>query len=283
MLGAIIGDIVGSFYERNNTKDKHFLFFKDKCRYTDDTVMTIAVAEALWKGGKPEDFISSMKKFGRAFSDVGYGYNFRKWLFSDDSEPYYSYGNGAAMRVSPISHLFTLESVEKYAKISAEVTHNHPEGIKGAQATAAAGFIVRGSAYDKRTIDEKKAEMKAYIEQKYGYNLSQTLDEIRPSYKFDVSCQGTVPQAMIAFLESTGFEDAIRNAVSLGGDSDTLAAITGGIAEACYGIPYDFDEAALSYLPPKLQGAVISWQYKIGFKERVGFFREDPEIDLLKD
>jgi ADP-ribosylglycohydrolase len=290
MLGAIIGDIVGSVYERNNLKDKHFRFFKDKCRFTDDTVMTIAVAEALWRGGKPEHFISSMKKFGRAFPNAGYGARFKQWLLSDDAQPYNSYGNGAAMRVSPVSHLFTLEAVENYAKISAEVTHNHPEGIKGAQAVAAAGFIVGWwREYDDRSIEEKKAEMKAHIEREYGYNLSQSLDEIRPNYRCDVSCQGTVPQAMIAFLESNSFEDAIRNAISLGGDSDTLAAITGGIAEACYGyygnggISKEHEETALSYLPEKLKNAVWAWQYKTGFMARVGLFHDDPDLDFLGD
>lgn len=283
MIGAIIGDIVGSVYERNNIKSKHFCFFKDTCFYSDDSVMTIAVGEALWKGGKPEDFASSLKKFGRAFPKAGYGGGFRKWLNSEDSAPYNSYGNGSAMRVSPVARLFSLEDVEKYAKISAEVTHNHPEGIKGAQATAAAAFMVRWwDEYDYRSMDEKKAEMKAYIEQTYGYNLHQTLAEIAPSYKFDVSCQGTVPQAIIAFLESNDFEDAIRNAISLGGDSDTLAAITGGIAEAAYGVPDDMREKALSYLPDYLAEAVIAWEQKVLFAARCGLFHTDPNIDFLK-
>lgn len=245
MLGAIIGDIVGSIYERRNIKTKDFPLFSPQGTFTDDTVMTIAVAEGLMNGGSPEAFITAMQKYGRLYPNAGYGGYFAHWLMSDNLKPYNSWGNGSAMRVSPTAWLVeTLDEAEKYAAISAAVTHNHPEGIKGAQAAAAAVFLARkGTA---------KTAIKAYIEQTYAYNLSRTLDEIRPYYEFDVSCQGTVPEAIIAFLESTGFEDALRNAVSLGGDSDTLAAITGSIAEGFYGVPQELASAALSYLPEPL-------------------------------
>jgi ADP-ribosylglycohydrolase len=241
MIGAIIGDIVGSVYEWNNIKTKEFPLFSPECFFTDDTVMTLAIAEGLMNGGGAEDFIAAMKKYGRLYPDSGYGGRFGSWLFSDDINPYNSWGNGSAMRVSPVAWAFDiLSEVEKYAEISAAVTHNHPEGIKGAQATAAAIFLARKG--------NTKEEIKAYIENKYGYNLNRSLGEIRPNYRFNESCQETVPEAIIAFLESVDFEDAIRNAISLGGDSDTLAAITGSIAEAAYGIPKDIKEKALSIL-----------------------------------
>lgn len=241
MIGAIIGDIVGSVYEWNNIKTKNFPLFNSECFFTDDTVMTLAIAEGLMNGGDDEDFIAAMKKYGRLYPDSGYGGRFGSWLFSDDISPYNSWGNGSAMRVSPVAWAFdTLSEVEKYAEISAAVTHNHPEGIKGAQAIAAAIFLARKG--------KTKEEIKAYIEKKYGYNLNRSLDEIRPNYRFNESCQETVPEAIIAFLESVDFEDAIRNAISLGGDSDTLAAITGSIAEAVYGIPKDIKEKALLIL-----------------------------------
>jgi len=245
MIGAVIGDIVGSVYEWNNIKTKDFPLFGKKCFFTDDTVMTLAVAEGIMKGGGPEDFISAMKKYGRLYPDAGYGGRFSGWLLSDDSKPYNSWGNGSAMRVSPAAWAFeTLSEVEKCAEASAVVTHNHPEGIKGAQATAAAIFLARKG--------KPKAEIKAYIQSKYKYDLSRTVDEIRPGYTFNESCKQTVPEAITAFLESVNFEDAIRNAISLGGDSDTLAAITGSIAEAAYGIPEDIKVKALSYLDNRL-------------------------------
>jgi len=241
MIGAIIGDIVGSVYEWNNIKTKDFPLFSPGCFFTDDTVMTLAIAEGLINGGSAEDFTAAIKKYGRLHPDSGYGGRFGSWLFSDDINPYNSWGNGSAMRVSPVAWAFDiLSEVEKYAEISAAVTHNHPEGIKGAQATAAAIFLARKG--------KTKEEIKAYIENKYGYNLNRSLDEIRPNYRFNESCQETVPEAIIAFLESVDFEDAIRNAISLGGDSDTLAAITGSIAEAAYCIPKEIKEKALSIL-----------------------------------
>jgi len=245
MIGAIIGDIVGSVYEWDNIKSKDFPLFRKDCYFTDDTVMTLAVAEGLLHGGRAEDFISAMKKYGRLYPDAGYGGRFGSWLMSEDSAPYNSWGNGSAMRVSPVAWAFdSLEEVEKYAQISAAVTHDHPEGIKGAQATAAGIFLARKG--------KSKAEIKEYIEHTYGYDLGRTLDEIRPVYRFNESCQETVPEAIIAFLESTDFEDAIRNAISLGGDSDTLAAITGSIAEAAYGVPEAIRQKALGFLDERL-------------------------------
>jgi len=252
MLGAVIGDIVGSVYEWRNIKTKDFPFFGKNCRFTDDSVMTFAVAEALMNGGKPDDYIEAMKRLGRMFPKAGYGGYFRKWLFSDERKPYNSWGNGSAMRVSPVGWWFdSLEDTEKAAEASASVTHNHPEGIKGAQATAAAVFLARNKT--------PKKEIKSYIENRFGYDLSRTLDEIRPGYVFDVSCMGTVPEAIIAYLESAGFKDAIRGAVSLGGDSDTLTAITGGIAEAAYGIPDEIASKAVSLLDLPLLEVLGRW------------------------
>lgn len=254
MLGAIIGDIVGSIYEWNNIKTKDFNLFSKKCFFTDDTVMTVAVADAIMNGGKSENYIESMKLWGKSYLNRGYGGAFYKWLISNSSEPYNSWGNGSAMRVSPCGWVAKLDvpiedglkQTENLAKSSAEVTHNHPEGIKGAQATAAAIFYMRHGK-SKNAVNEYKEILKDYIQNKYKYELQYTIDEIRPTYTFNESCQGTVPQAIVSFLESKDFEDAIRNAISLGGDSDTLAAITGSIAEAAYGIPEDIKEKALSY------------------------------------
>jgi len=280
MLGAIIGDIVGSVYEWDNIKTKDFPLFSDKCFFTDDTVMTIAVADALMNGGTEENFIDSMKKYGRMYPGSGYGIRFGSWLFSDDRKPYNSWGNGSAMRVSPCGWLMNCGFCARtgmwpsdgrgIAKLSAEVTHNHPEGIKGALAVADAIFMCRfytggygdemGNAVNKEhTLSEWKTRIKKHIEQEYGYDLNRTLDEIRPAYRFNESCQKTVPEAIIAFLESADFEDAIRNAISLGGDSDTLAAITGSIAEAAYGIPQPIAERALGYLDETLRTVFDRW------------------------
>ncbi|MEC4892559.1 MAG: ADP-ribosylglycohydrolase family protein [Oscillatoria sp. PMC 1051.18] len=225
MLGAIAGDIIGSIYEANNRKSKVFPLFNPESCFTDDTVLTVAVADVILTNG---DYTKTIKKYYHLYPHAGYGKNFHLWAMSNSNEPYNSWGNGSAMRVSPVGFAFdNLETVLLEAKKSAEVTHNHPEGIKGAQATAAAIFLGRQG--------KSKQEIKTYIESNFGYNLSQKLDEIRPNYHFEVSCQGSVPQAIIAFLESTDFEDAIRNAISLGGDSDTIACIAGGIAQAYYG------------------------------------------------
>ena len=253
MLGAIIGDIIGSIYERRNIKTKDFPLFGKGCKFTDDSVMTIAVAEGLMNGGTSADYAKSMRRLGRMYPNAGYGGHFILWLSSDSYGPYNSWGNGSAMRVSPIGWRFnTLDETEKAAKITAEVSHNNPEGIKGAQATAAAIFLARNN--------KSKEEIKSYIEDRFDYNLSRTLDEIRPAYKFDVSCMGTVPEAITAYLESVDFEDAIRCAVSLGGDCDTLTAITGSIAEAAYGgAPKAIADTALSLLDEPLLEVVNRW------------------------
>lgn len=277
MLGAIIGDIVGSVYEHRNIKTKVFPLFARGCRFTDDTVMTVACADAIMNGGTEDNFIDAYKKWGRMYPNVGYGYHFYQWIHSESRKPYNSFGNGSAMRVSPCGFamdcgfyartgIIPPKGWEKVT-LSASVTHNHPEGIKGAQASAIAVFLARfyaekhcsdyGTAW---SIDELKTNMKQYIEDNFGYDLSHTLDEIRPSYGFDVTCQGSVPQAITAFLESNGFEDAIRNAISLGGDSDTIAAITGSIAEAAYGIPAEIKDKAVSYLDKPLLEALERWE-----------------------
>lgn len=253
MMGAIIGDIVGSVYEWNNIKTKEFPLFQDKCFFTDDTVMTIAVAEGLMNGGTKADFIDAMKKYGRMYPDAGYGGRFGSWLFSDSREPYHSWGNGSAMRTAAVGWWFdSIEETRAMAARAAGVTHDHPEGIKGAESTAAAIFLAR--------TGHSKAEIKEYVEREFGYDLSPTLDEIRPGYRFSESCQGTVPQAIIAFLESTDFEDAIRNAISLGGDSDTLAAITGSIAEAAYGVPQWIQNQAWEHLDEPLRDVLRRWR-----------------------
>lgn len=224
MIGAIAGDIIGSIYERHPIKTKVFQLFDPKCTFTDDSVLTIAVADAIMSGRSYEDAICRM---GRRYPNAGYGRSFMGWLSSDNPQPYNSWGNGSAMRVSPVGFTFHDEaSVIKEAGKTAEFTHNHPEGIKGAQATALAVFLARQGA--------RKESIRERITSEFGYDLSRTVDGIRPRYAFDISCQGTVPEAIVSFLDSTSFEDAIRNAVSLGGDSDTLACITGGIAEAFY-------------------------------------------------
>ncbi len=278
MLGAIVGDIVGSVYEWDNIKTKDFPLFRDDCFFTDDTVMTCAVAEAIINGGQKDDFIDAMKKYGRMYPDADYGARFDSWIRSDNREPYNSFGNGSAMRVSPCAWAMDATTdelpseVKRLAQLSAEVTHNHPEGIKGAMATSDAIFMCRyyfggySGDYGKPINDnptECKRLIKEHIEQEYGYNLSQTLDEIRPTYRFNETCQDTVPQAIVAFLESTDFEDAIRNAISLGGDSDTLAAITGSIAEAAYGIPDWIKDKAYTYLDEPLKDLLRRWEKEV--------------------
>lgn len=253
MIGAIVGDIVGSVYEWHNIKTKEFPLFQDRCFFTDDTVMTIAVAEGLMRGGKKDDFIDAMKQYGRMYPKSGYGGRFAGWVLSDDRAPYHSWGNGSAMRTAAVGWWFdTLEETRAMAALAASVTHDHPEGIKGAESTAAAIFLARRG--------QSKAEIKAYLEREFGYDLGRTLDAIRPGYKFNESCQETVPEAIIAFLESDSFEDAIRNAISLGGDSDTLAAITGSIAEAAYGVPEPIAERAWGFLAEPLREVLRRWQ-----------------------
>lgn len=249
MLGAIIGDIAGSVYEFNNIKTTKFPFFTNTSEPTDDTVMTVAVSEALLNGGTAEEYIKAMQKWGRLYPGAGYGGMFGRWLHSTDPQPYNSFGNGSAMRVSPVSWFYdTLEEVEQAARISSSVTHNHPEGIKGAQATAAAVFMARKGA--------SKEDIRHYIVQKYGYDLSVTADKLRPKYKYDVSCQGSVPPALALCFNASGYEQAIRDIISIGGDSDTLAAIGGAAAEALYGIPADISKRGLKLLDARLREQV---------------------------
>ena len=225
MIGAIAGDIIGSAYEHNPIKTKDFFLFHPGCRFTDDTVLTVAVAHAILGDG---DYRKSMWEIGIKYPRAGYGQSFMRWLHSWEPAPYNSWGNGAAMRVSPVGFAFdTVDDVLQEAARTAVISHDHPEGVKGAQATALAVYLAR-TARDKTLLRQEVVD-------RFGYNLDRTVDEIRPSYSFDVSCQRTVPEAIIAFLDSDSYEDAIRNAISLGGDSDTLACITGGIAEAYYG------------------------------------------------
>ncbi|MCD7822868.1 MAG: ADP-ribosylglycohydrolase family protein [Oscillospiraceae bacterium] len=260
MLGAIIGDIVGSIYEFNNIKTKDFPLFRSDCFFTDDTVMTIAVAEAIMNGGSSDNFIDSMKEYGRMYPHESYGGNFRMWLLTNTRKPYNSFGNGSAMRVAPCGWMKDFEECRRLAKASAEVTHNHPEGVKGALATSDAIFLCRETIAKGGSPAECRSLVKNHIEKEYSYNLHRTCDEIRPTYEFNETCQETVPQAIVAFLDSNDFEDALRNAISLGGDSDTLAAITCSIAEAAYGIPDWIREKALSYLDETLLDVLERWE-----------------------
>ena len=240
LLGGIAGDIIGSIYEFNPVRFKDFELFKSNSTYTDDTVMTIANAEWLLSKGVLMDI---MRKYGHKYPGAGYGGMFYDWLKSRCPKPYNSFGNGSAMRVSPVGWAFdSLEETLEMAKRSAEITHNHPEGIKGAQATAACIFLAR--------TGKSKSKIKDYIENTFGYNLSRSCAEVSLDYKFNETCQKTVPESILAFLESTDFEDAIRISVSLGGDADTMGAITGAIAEAYYNvIPEHIINEVLKRLP----------------------------------
>ena len=255
MYGAIFGDIIGSPYVFDmGNKTKTFPLFSGGSTFTDDTVMTLAVAEALMdtpleEGQIRTRLIREMQRFGRRYPYAGYGCRFGVWLESADPQPYGSYGNGSAMRVSSVAWLYDdLDTVRFVARLSAEVTHNHPEGIKGADATAAAIFLARTGS--------TKEEIRAYVEENFGYDLSRTCDQIRPGYYHVESCQETVPEAITAFLEGESFEDVIRTAVSLGGDCDTLTAIAGSIAEGFYGVPERLKEQCRRYLPPDLLGVL---------------------------
>ena len=270
MLGAIIGDIVGSRFEFNNHRDKRFELFADDCKATDDSIMTLAVAKAIMETEKTKAISDSgceqdseyyrllesatvkyMQKIGRKYPDCGYGGMFARWVFSDDPKPYNSFGNGAAMRISAVGFAVgTKDEVKRMSESITRVTHNHVEGIKGAEAAAMAIFMARHGS----TIDEIRDQIN-----KNYYPLNFTTDQIRDTYEFNETCQDTVPQAIEAFLESTSFEDAIRIAISIGGDSDTLAAITGAISEAYYGIPEDIKNKALTYLDDKLRAIYDEW------------------------
>jgi ADP-ribosylglycohydrolase len=247
MLGAIAGDIIGSVHEFEAQKTKDFPLFVAKSRFTDDTVLTVAVADCLLTGSSYTD---KFHEYTRAYPDRGYGVRFWHWVRSGSRQPYNSWGNGSAMRVSPVAFAFpTLDEVLKEARASAEVTHNHPEGIRGAQATAAATFLARQG--------DSKNEIRSLIEKQFGYDLSRTTAMIRQTYSFNESCQETVPEAITSFLESESYEDAVRLAISLGGDADTLACITGGMAEAFYGsVPASIAKQSLALLDDGLRKTV---------------------------
>ena len=254
MLGAIAGDVLGSIHEFKPLKTKNFQLLDPNCKFTDDTVMTIAVAEACMND---ESYVNTLQKWGRKYPFSGYGSWFNKWIFSEAPEPYNSYGNGSAMRVSSIGWLFDDEEmVLKEAKRSAEITHNHHEGIKGAQAIAL-GVCMGRKGY-------KKDQIKGRIESTFDYSLSRTLDEMRPGYHFDETCPGSVLGAITAFLESEDFEDSIRNAISLGGDADTQACISGALAEAHYmSIPKSIKEFVVSRITPEMLMVLNDFQQKI--------------------
>lgn len=257
MLGAIIGDIAGSRFEWDRIKHKNFTFFTPDCTVTDDSIMTLAIAKAILESdGSIENAgpyaIRYMQEIGRHYPECGFGGMFRSWINSDHPMPYNSFGNGAAMRVSPCGFAArSLEEAKMLARAVTGVTHNHPEGLKGAEATAAAIYLAKAG--------HSREEIKGVIHRDY-YLMDFTLDKIRPGYQFNETCQETVPQALMAFFESVCFEDAIRNAVSLGGDSDTLAAITGGVAEAFYGIPDGMARQAEAYLDERLIQSLAAFE-----------------------
>ena len=258
MLGAVIGDIIGSVHEWAATKTTDFPLFAPASTFTDDTVLSVALAETILTG---TPYVDKLREYARAYPGRGYGGSFSHWVRSDSQKPYNSWGNGSAMRVSPVGFAFDdLDEALEQAKRSAAVTHNHPEGIKGAQATVTAIFLARKNA--------AKDEIKREIESRFGYDVSTPIDEIRPLYQFDVSCQGSVPQAIRAFLEGESYEESIRLAISLGGDADTLACITGGIAEAYFGVPGEIEEEGFSRLDPKLATVIREFQAKCGLPLR---------------
>jgi ADP-ribosyl-[dinitrogen reductase] hydrolase len=258
MFGAIAGDVIGSIYEYYPMKDYDFDLFRRHSTFTDDTVLTVAIAHAILR---VEDYGLSLKSFGQRYPGQGYGTMFNAWLHKEDNKPYNSWGNGSAMRVSPVGFAFdSVDEVLKQAEKSASVTHNHPEGIKGAQATALAIYLAKTGC--------KKTEIKKEITSRFGYNLSRTIEEIRPYYTFYESCYRTVPEAIIAFLESDDYEDAIRKSVSLGGDSDTQACITGGIAQAFYkSIPRKIVQRVNKLLPEEFLNIIEEFnnKFEVGF------------------
>ena len=260
MLGAIIGDIVGSRFEWDNHRSKDFEFMPyDKCFPTDDSIMTLALAKAILISKDDYSDLSNnavfcMQEIGRKYPDCGYGGNFYYWIFSDNPEPYYSFGNGSAMRVSSAGFVAkSIDDAKMISELITKVTHNHPEGLKGAEATAVGIYMAKSG--------KSILEIRDYIDENY-YDMNFTLDEIRDSYEFNETCQDTVPQALQAFFESNSFEDAIRNAISIGGDSDTVAAICGGVAEAYYGIPSDLRKQAIKFLDEELLNLLIEFESK---------------------
>jgi ADP-ribosylglycohydrolase len=271
MLGAIAGDIIGSVYERYPIKTTDFPLFHDACRFTDDSVMTLAVARAILT---QQNYGTAMQTLGRQYPQAGYGSAFRNWLFEPVITPYGSFGNGSAMRVSPVGFAFDCrDDVLREARASAEVSHSHAEGIKGAQATALAVFLARTGA--------GKEDIRQEIMARFGYDLNRTVAAIRPEYHFDITCQGTVPEAIIAFLDSTDYEDAVRNAISLGGDSDTLACITGGIAHAFYqSIPAPIATEVRRRLTPELAGIVVDFMTKFHIPGLPEFLASGPSVSI---
>ena len=257
MLGVIAGDVIGSTYERQPIKTTDFPLFGTSCRFTDDTVLTVATAAAILNG---TSYGREYRDYARRYPFAGYGALFHNWMQGDDTAPYNSWGNGSGMRVAPVGFAFsTVQTMLREATRSAEVTHNHPDGVKGAQAIAFAVFKARTGA--------TKEQIRRAVSRRFGYNLDRTLDSIRPTYYFDVSCEGSVPEAILAFLESNDFEHAIRLAISLGGDSDTLAAMTGGIAQAFYGeIPATIVDEALARLPADFVAVIEEFEQQFSVK-----------------
>ncbi len=248
MLGALAGDIIGSVYEFRNTKSTDFDLFTKYTTFTDDSVMTLAVARWLMEdeAHTPQELVRCMQEIGNRYPDAGYGGSFTLWLAAEEPKPYDSWGNGAGMRVSPVGlYAKTIDEALALAVITASVSHNHPEGIKGAQAIAASVFLCKEG--------RSKEEIKTYVERMFGYNLNRKIAEIRPDYYFDVSCQGSVPEAIIAFLEGNSFEEVIRLAISLGGDSDTIGCMAGAIAACMYPIPDEIVEKCDTILPIDLK------------------------------
>ncbi len=266
MFGAIAGDIIGSVYEGFPIKTKVFPLFQKTSRFTDDSVLTVATAHAILTG---EPYREAFQRIGRRYPDAGYGGSFIGWLFSENPEPYNSWGNGAAMRTSPVGFAFeTEDEIMSQAKAQARVSHNHPEGIKGAQAAALAVFLARKG--------RSKKEIASRLQTLFGYDFNRTVDEIRPGYRFDVSCQGSVPEALISFFEADTWEDAVRNAVSLGGDSDTLACIAGAAAEAYF---RDIPSAVLSEVKKRLPGAL--WEKSTLFYRQYGIQEIRHRLDTI--
>lgn len=264
MIGAIIGDIVGSRFEFNNTKQTDFTLFTDRCGYTDDTICTIAVADALLTGKPYSEVLHGWcRRYPHPMG--GYGGRFAQWVYSDHPQPYGSFGNGSAMRVSPCGWISKRAFVLNEATRSAQCTHNHPAGLNGARCIADSIFVLRNLLPELRADDKlAKQKFKEFVTKSYAYNLDQSVDEIRATNSFNETCQVTVPQAIICFLESTDFDSAIRLAVSIGGDSDTIAAMTGSLAEAYYGVPQDLREKALAYLEPEMIEVITKFEEKYG-------------------
>ncbi len=261
MYGAILGDIIGSPYEFDRgKKTKDFPLFDRGAKFTDDSVMTIAICDAILTVGvdagereMKDAFVQSMRRWGERYPRAGYGGMFRRWLFKGVTGPYGSFGNGSAMRVSSVGWLFdTLERTREVARWSAEVTHNHPEGVKGAEATVSVMYLARTGS--------SKTEIKAFVTDVFEYDLSRTLDEIRPGYKMDATCQRTVPEAIIAFLEGKDYEDVIRGAISIGGDTDTLAAIAGGMGEALYGVPEELKSRCIQAIGEDMAEVLLKFE-----------------------